>query len=1068
MSVGLAAAQTVRFERKAIDHAIAANNFSTANKMLQENVGIYFSSKNIDSLVACIALKGQIVKELKGDKEAVAAIYSFINQIKTLKPATRQLAKAYDKAAFFFYSNNIYSQAYAAGDLALKQYLQLSPPSNEMVADAYYLLGEYASHNNDMKHALLYHRQAYQMRIGDKQIPLKDAYNSVAAMAKMMLVYSITDSALAFYHEALDILAKMPRDNDNSYHDPATVYKNMAIISNMEGKTHEAIRYSYKSIELLKQYIKVSKDEHSIQRGKTDLCRTIENLSVYYSQLGNIGRANDLLIYSYKIKIATLKPNDGELLKTEVLLGSNYNNIGDYDKSRYYLIRAIERSKNMDEGAHLLSLGDAWYIMATVSTNLKKKDEAKRSFEVADSLYEIAYQGAYDDMYGDFVKNITVFYAKNDEYKKALQKANQAYERLPSKGKNGGLREFYQILNIATIHYHGKNYGQALEYSNRALLLINRKLKEGGSRLDSVKMEFFKPQAIFVNASARYELEPVKNQTVLQQTMQRLDQALEILEGRKGFLDEAYNLQFIIEYNRELIEFSKKIALELHLASADPKYLERFINLHESSLYNRIRSRLDQEEAIRFSNVPQQIIAEETSLKARIRNTLTEDTEKPDVINDYLQAVTLWEQHLERVKRDFPSYYQLRYATLFKPLPQLQSSLPEDATLVRFYFVDTALVVLVADSARKNVVTLSTAGLEKLIGSLQSNLKEDAHLAVLHQVYKQLWTPLEKYISTPRVVIIPDGFLYSLSFDMLATKPVNSYKQLTDHSLLARHSLTYHYSLFMLRAQQKEISFSNNYVAFAPGFSDKMKNEYATSKKDTLHLDQAYLTLLPQPTTTTLTKHLKKQLNGEVYTESASTRKAFEKNAGGHKVIHIATHAEFNNVYPQKSGLIFAKGDGGNDSNRLYLSDIYNCDLRSEITLLTACETGRPGYQDGEGMVSLAHAFNFAGSNSILMALWKVDEHASSDITKSFMAYVKAELTTDEALRRAKLDYLKKSEGRLSHPAYWSGLILLGEPAIIHFNQSYNKQIGWWVLVILAALTLVGYILFQRKRRSVS
>ncbi len=64
---------------------------------------------------------------------------------------------------------------------------------------------------------------------------------------------------------------------------------------------------------------------------------------------------------------------------------------------------------------------------------------------------------------------------------------------------------------------------------------------------------------------------------------------------------------------------------------------------------------------------------------------------------------------------------------------------------------------------------------------------------------------------------------------------------------------------------------------------------------------------------------------------------------------------------------------------RYFFSIFYDCDLSSQLTVLTACESGKPGFKDGEGMISLAHAFNCAGSESILTGLWKIDEQTSAD-----------------------------------------------------------------------------------------
>ena len=74
------------------------------------------------------------------------------------------------------------------------------------------------------------------------------------------------------------------------------------------------------------------------------------------------------------------------------------------------------------------------------------------------------------------------------------------------------------------------------------------------------------------------------------------------------------------------------------------------------------------------------------------------------------------------------------------------------------------------------------------------------------------------------------------------------------------------------------------------------------------------------------------------------------------------------------------------------------------MAILTACETGLPSYQPGEGMISLAHAFNYAGSKSILTSLWQIDEHSSAEILDSFYGYLENGLPKDEALRNAKLD----------------------------------------------------------------
>ena len=117
----------------------------------------------------------------------------------------------------------------------------------------------------------------------------------------------------------------------NKFEKPANIYKNIAIIKNAAGNSQEAIAYSYRAIRNFSQYIRSVNRPLDVRNAKMDLCRAVDNLSIYYSQVGDLTRANHLLRYSYESKKANLEANDPEILSTEVLLGSNYNNLGNYD-----------------------------------------------------------------------------------------------------------------------------------------------------------------------------------------------------------------------------------------------------------------------------------------------------------------------------------------------------------------------------------------------------------------------------------------------------------------------------------------------------------------------------------------------------------------------------------------------------------------------------------------------------------------------------------------------------------------------------------------------------------------
>src|SRR5690606_32782216 len=116
------------------------------------------------------------------------------------------------------------------------------------------------------------------------------------------------------------------------------------------------------------------------------------------------------------------------------------------------------------------------------------------------------------------------------------------------------------------------------------------------------------------------------------------------------------------------------------------------------------------------------------------------------------------------------------------------------------------------------------------------------------------------------------------------------------------HAIAYHYSLSALYQSDKHEKMKGNFVAFTPDFSDRIKQEYlVVAEKDSLNLDRAYLSLLPLPFTAKLVAKVKDIFGGTVFAESYSTSKAFREESAYHRIIHIGTHAEANNDYPEYS-----------------------------------------------------------------------------------------------------------------------------------------------------------------------
>jgi CHAT domain-containing protein len=595
-------------------------------------------------------------------------------------------------------------------------------------------------------------------------------------------------------------------------------------------------------------------------------------------------------------------------------------------------------------------------------------------------------------------------------------------------------------------------YEESLFWTNESIKIFNE--KKSDKTIDKVYFEEDKAEIYLINAQSKFYIAKTKDSTILKGILHDVDHAIKAIEEKKISINAFEDIRKLIEDNTTVFDFAKQIHLELYNQTKNTTYLNKTISLHESALYNRIRARLNTKPNISFSNIPKHIADRETKLRILLNN-------KEANLESMMLNNDKWHNFLDTLKSSYPKYYKMRYATLVEPLNNIHENIPDNTTVVRYIFVQDDLYVVVISATDKYILKLNNENIGDHItqlGTDQSNIETTS--LILHELYLQLWKSLESKIVTENVIIIPDGELFNLSFESLTPTRIQSFKEIATNSLLARHNISYNYSLLLLDTEKKVIDYKNDFVAFAPEFTAKMKQDYSLTITDSLSIDKTYLSLLPQPFSVDLAKEYSRLFNGNFFINENASKQIFTHEANEHKIIHIGTHAESNNITPELSRLIFAKNNSDED-NSLYTYEIYNASLNSNLAILTACETGKPTYQAGEGMISLAHAFNYAGSESILTSLWKIDEQSSAIIIELFYNNIKQGLPKDEALKQAKLTYLFNAEGRTMAPHYWAGLVLIGDAAPIDLKASSNFL---W-LVISALLIILATIFILKTRR---
>jgi len=308
------------------------------------------------------------------------------------------------------------------------------------------------------------------------------------------------------------------------------------------------------------------------------------------------------------------------------------------------------------------------------------------------------------------------------------------------------------------------------------------------------------------------------------------------------------------------------------------------------------------------------------------------------------------------------------------------------------------------------------------------------YTAVAHWFYKNLVAPALQDQSLENLIVITDGALGHLPFEAFLTKynqRKTNYNEL-DY-LINQYNISYSYSATLWKENLKMPKKVNNQQLLA------CASDYKTPDSSLLDIRSLYefkirssLEVLPSAREEVQT--LSKYFSGLFLTGATSTEANFKKNAVDYSVIHLAIHGILHRRQPILSSLAFTENNDTLENNFLQAYEIAHLKLNADLVVLSSCETGYGEFEQGEGILSLARSFMYAGTPSLIVSLWQVNDQSTSFIMQRLYTYLSQGYSKDRALSQAKLDYIKEAQDFAAHPAFWSAFIQLGD-------ASCNKEV---------------------------
>jgi CHAT domain-containing protein len=331
--------------------------------------------------------------------------------------------------------------------------------------------------------------------------------------------------------------------------------------------------------------------------------------------------------------------------------------------------------------------------------------------------------------------------------------------------------------------------------------------------------------------------------------------------------------------------------------------------------------------------------------------------------------------------------------------------------------------------------------------------------------YQHFWEKIEKELNgVKKIYFSTDGIYPKINLNSIKNPTTKKYL-IDDYDFYFVSSLR---DLIDKKEEVKNIAAERSITLF--GFPDytsavtagtpeegQVSAEYLLERKND-NLDRSFH-LDPLPGTKKEVEEIAKMMKSSGWkTDLFLAKEAQEqklKSLQNPTVLHIATHGYFQKDVDKSigpatsklgekmtknpllcSGLMMAGASNaynvnyanatnwaGTEDGILTAFEAMNLNLdKTELVVLSACETGLGEIHNGEGVYGLQRAFMVAGAKTVIMSLWTVSDAATQKLMTLF--YTKWLETGDKhgAFRYAQLE-LKKT---FPDPYFWSAFVMIG------------------------------------------
>ena len=871
----------------------------------------------------------------------------------------RDNAGLYENEEKWLRNQKMFSDVLKQSDGSSLTPLQKAEENNE-VGEMMYASNKFNSAENTfLRSKLIYETNGFTAESGYSKV-----LANIGLLYHTMGRYS---KAEEFDKLAIDIRKKQSGESSVAY---ASSINNLGVLYKDMGKYTDAEKWLEKAIQL-----------NALNPGKQSpaYAITLNNMAMLFEEMGRFQQAEQLLSDAIRIASAEMtekSTNYQRLLINQALL---YQEMGSYTKADEIYKKAISiKEKRLGSAhpdyAHLLSLQGELYML------MKRTTEVEALFKKSADIYLKKF-GAAHPSYAGVLQNLGNYYRTQDQQPAAYTNLTKALSiRIAALGENHP--DVLQTKeSLALLDWQAKKYSSAATgfqtVLDQDMLLINEYF---AALSDAEKARFWDKMHPHFDHYAAFVTDAYKELPWLTGQLYTYQLAT------KALLLNAANK------TRQQILNSGDVSLI--------KDYQEWLDAKErlSRLYSMSKSELN-EQRINLDSIEKSTNAKEKNLSTR----------SSVFKSGYTSAPVTWKD-VQLVLGTDDAAVELIHITKFD----------KTKTDTIYY----GALVLTKEMRVPAFVVLKNGNLleKKYLSYYRNSIKNK--LTDVYS-YAQYWQEIDKNTGLKKSVFVSmDGIYSQLNIGTLRLSDGTYLLDKKNIQLISNSK-----DIIKLKTAVPSTASSTAVLIGNPSFGTSGSIPALPGTKVEIESIKTQLTA--------------KGYNVTAYVQNEGSEQNV-RNVSNPKILHIATHgffitethgedktmgigSEHSALNPMlRSGLLLANAEAAIDAKAEYgvltAYEVMNLNLdKTEIVVMSACETGLGDVKNGEGVYGLQRAFLVAGADALIMSLWKVNDEATQKLMTSF--YKNYLLLNDKQkafkAAQAELKILYKD------PYYWGAFVLI-------------------------------------------